>query len=413
MEKRIDAAFANYTPKIEQVPVDKAIRRIAAEDVLSEIDLPPMSISAMDGYGLRSSALKDVSTTNPVKLKIKGSLFPNNLYSKMTAKITDDESAYYVATGAPIPEGCDVIARIEETRLDEKENTITIMQKIPKGKDIAPRGEDISAGQKVLEKGQILNSQNVAMLIGIDKEKISAYAVPKVGIASMGNELRTLEDPNKKGSIVNNYAYMISGFLSELGAHPNLLGIAKDNQDEIAALVQKGVDENDMVITIAGSSVGARDFTPNAILSLKDSKVMFHGMKLVPIRPAGVILVRNKPVVIIPGHAVSATLTFYALVLPILNLLSGLSSSSRRLTLKVRVEGEFFNERPIEALELVSLKKRGDGEYVAMPLGWGSNLIQTLSKANGFLRVKSGQKIATPEEVVVQLFGGSELERIC
>ncbi len=185
------------------------------------------------------------------------------------------------------------------------------------------------------------------MLIGIGKEKIKVFGVPTVGIISIGNELRTLQDPVKGGSIVNNYAHLISGFLSALGAHPILLGIAKDNQEEIAAIVQRGVEECDMVITIAGSSVGARDFTPNAILSLKDSSMMFHGMKLVPIRPAGLALVSSKPVIIVPGHAVSAALTFFALVLPILNLLSGLPPTSRRVLLKAKVEGgEFSNERP-------------------------------------------------------------------
>ena len=118
----------------------------------------------------------------------------------MSAEITDDETAYYVATGAPIPEGCDVVVRIEETKLNEKENTITIMEKIPKGKDIAAKGEDIHAGEMLVERGQILNSQNVAMLIGIGKEKIKVFSVPTVGIISIGNELRTLQDPVKGGS---------------------------------------------------------------------------------------------------------------------------------------------------------------------------------------------------------------------
>ena len=115
MEKRIDAAFANYAPKVEEIPVEESLWRVVAEDVLSGIDLPPADISAMDGYAMRSSALAHASASNPIKFKIKGSLFPSNLYSKMSAEITDDETAYYVATGAPIPEGCDVVARIEET----------------------------------------------------------------------------------------------------------------------------------------------------------------------------------------------------------------------------------------------------------------------------------------------------------
>jgi molybdenum cofactor synthesis domain-containing protein len=412
VEKRIDAAFANYVPRVEEIPVEKGLSRVIAEDVLSGIDLPPADITAMDGYALRSSDLALASASNPIKLKIKGSLFPNNLYSPMSAEISDDETAYYVATGAPIPKGCDVVVRIEETKLDEKENTITIMERIPKGKDIAQKGEDIHVGEILVEKGQILNSQNVAMLMGVGKEKIKVFAVPKVGIISIGNELRTLQDPLKGGGLVNNYAHLTAGFLSALGANPILLGIAKDKQEEIAVIIKKGLEECDMVITIAGSSVGARDFTPNAILSLKDSSMMFHGMRLVPIRPAGVALVGNKPVIIVPGHAVSCTLTFFTLVLPILNHLAGLPQTSRRVMIKAKVEGgEFSNDRPIEALELVSLKKK-EGDYVAVPLGWGSNLIQTLSKANGFVRVKSEQKISESEEVVVQLFGGFELERI-
>ena len=110
-------------------------------------------------------------------------------------------------------------------------------------------------------------------------------------------------------------------------------------------------------------------------------KALFHGVRVVPIKPTGVVMVRGKPVVIIPGHAVSALLTLFTLALPILNALSGLKMQSRKVVISAETKDDIINERPIDALCLVRLEVDAiSGIYRAIPLDWGSNLVSNLSR---------------------------------
>ncbi|MHB8567213.1 MAG: molybdopterin molybdotransferase MoeA [Nitrososphaerales archaeon] len=401
MSERICSAFETHLAPIEVVSAISVQGRVSAEEVVSNVNIPGNKISAMDGYAVRSSDLRSASAANPRRFKVERRKFPGN-----TSLAGNHWATCYVATGAPVPLRFDTVVRVEDTRLEK--DSIVITRAIPSGANVALKGEDVKVGERLIQKGRILNSSDISMLIGIGRKKIAVFKSPVVGILSVGDELKEFGDLTKNKT-VNNYSNLISGYLADHGAHPVSLGIAKDNEKEIASKVRAGCKRCDMVITIAGSSVGAKDYTPNAVLAQEHSRMLFHGVRMVPIRPAGLAMVEAKPVVIVPGHSVSAALTFFVLVLPVLNLITGLGFGSRRVVLDARAVEPFSNERSIEALILTSVKKKGS-HYEASPLPWGSNLISSLTKSNGFVRLDPHQSISGM--VTVQLFGSHELNRI-
>lgn len=428
--KRIQSLSRVFgTRDAEFVRVDQAVGRIAAEEVRSPCDIPERNISAMDGYAIRARDSEKASTTNPVHFKVKGVIYPYSSFSvnstnraKRNIPNVKKGEAYQVATGAPIPVFGDSVVRVEEVRTEEGQ--IVVRRKSPKWKNVSARAEDVKKGDIILRGRRILNPSDVALLIGVGVRKVKTFTLPRIGILSTGNELVEFTDKGRRsfnsrnGIKVNNYSNLLSGYVQSLGAYSVPLRIAKDDSSEICAILKKGLQSCDMVITIAGSSVGKMDLTTEAISSIEGSRILFHGVRLVPIRPAGLALVgsrRPKPVAIIPGHAVSATLAFFVIALPIINMLMGLTPDSRNSFVSARLDRSLTNDRAIDALYLASLstaKNNPRESYIASPVGWGSNVISNLSRSNGFVRLAAHETLRRGEVAKISLFGANEIERV-
>jgi len=397
-----------------------AIGRVSAEDVMSMVAIPSETTAAMDGYAVRWSDLKSASPERPCSLRVKGSIYPG---TPPGAHPLRSGVTYYIATGAPLPKGADSVIRVEEAVRSER-NMIIVRRAIQKGKNVAIRGEDIHGGQRVVRRGQVLDPTDVSLLIGVGRQRIRAYKFPTVGLLSVGNELRefvpaqvNVDHKHRDGRITNNYLNLVSGFVTQFGSEAISLGTCQDDVASVQRAVLSGFEkECDVVFTIGGSSVGRRDNVLNALETVPGARALYHGARLVPIRPSGVVMVRKRPVVIIPGHAVSALLTFFVIALPILNLMSGLSTLSRRVLLTAEAKRDIVNDRAIDALFLVKLeideKSGGTGSYYfAEPLRWGSNLLFNLSQADGFVRLLPRQTIARKQMILVQLFAATPIAK--
>ena len=389
----------------EKVPIDSALGRVSAERVVSPADIPPVSVSAMDGYAIRSVELAQAVGSAPVRFDLVGALHPSSVRPRrpITAR-----RAYYVGTGAPIPAGADAVVKIEETRVDGR--AISVSRPIPKGKNVVPGGDDLRRGEVIVEEGDIVTAASIALLVGIGVGRLRVNRLPRIGILSTGDELAKLgeEEPGKK---VNNYSNLMAGYLRDAGAVPVPIGVAGDTVEKITLAIRGSIGRLDGVLTLGGSSVGERDFTAAAIRAAPRSKEVFHGIRLVPVRPTGLYLVGRKPVVLLPGHCVAAALSFFLTVKPVVNLLSGLEFGSRTTRLAARLAEGIVNPRALGTLFLVRLSE-AEGRYTARPLPWGSNRISSLLRANGFLQLEPRQKLESGAEVVVELLGTQEISRI-
>src|SRR5208283_2970726 len=221
-QKIIDSLAGRPLP-IERVPIDVALGRVSTETIVSPYDVPTVPTSVMDGYAIRSIEISKANASHPVRFNVKGSLYPGSEKPSFPLKGRD---AYYMATGAPVPDGSDAVVKVEETRLVDGQ--VSLSMKIPKWKNIALPGEDIRAGAKVMRKGQIVNAADIALLIEIGFADLSVFRKPKIGILSTGDELTSLSR-KEAGKKVNNYSNLIAGYLTDAGAFSTPLGVAKDD----------------------------------------------------------------------------------------------------------------------------------------------------------------------------------------
>jgi molybdenum cofactor synthesis domain-containing protein len=402
---RIERALSGVGLATERVPVDEALGRVSAESVHSPRDIPNCSSSMMDGYAIRSDDATKADESHPASFKVKGALSPS---SQRPSSELGEFDTYYVATGAPVPPGADAVVKVEESR--RSGTNVVVSFHIQKWKNVALKGEDVHAGDLVVKRGQILNAANIALLIGADRTDIEVVRRPRVGILSTGDELTRLGS-GEVGKKVNNYSNLISGYLSEAGAIPVSLGVAKDERVHITELIERELAQLDALVTIGGSSMGVRDFTPTALMGIPQCGVLFHGVRLVPVRPSGVFMVGTKPVVLLPGHAVSAALSFFLIVRPIVNVLSGLEFGSRSPAVKARISEELSNPRPLGSLALVRLTSV-DKEYSAKPVRWGANLVSSLADSNGYVHLEPYASLEMGQRVTVFLLGANELLRV-
>jgi molybdopterin molybdotransferase len=426
--ERIENLAPCLSHKTENISVEQALKRVCAETARSERDVPFATISAMDGYAICSSELATATFSKPVLFRVKGSIDSADS-SPAPRRITGRE-AYQLGTGAVLPQGADTVVKMEETN-PVNDNCIAIRRRIPQRENVCLQGEDVHRDQVILSKGRILTPADIALLIGAGKNRISVYKEPAVGILSIGDELKPFV--NKSGTeeqggspnfsfrgkrtkkLFNNFCNLISGYLEELRASVTSLGVSKDDPSEIRNAIERNISELDMIITIGASSVGRRDYAFEAISELEDSEAVFHGVRVAPIRPAGLVMIgrrdssKKKPVVILPAHAVSSALAFFLIALPIVNLVSGLEPDSRRLLIRASAQEAFENSRAIDSLLLASVRKDPDGNCYATPLPWGSNLIYALSQANGFVHLRGHERIEKSGLARVELLGYSEL----
>jgi molybdopterin molybdotransferase len=407
IKKKIQSAF--FPIGVESVYVDQALGRVSAETVHSEHDIPGRSISAMDGYAIDSDQTIRASVREPVHFTIKSAPREN-------LGVCANNGSSYVSTGSPLPYDANAVVRIEEARRQGQD--ILVTRRVSKWDNVSMQGEDIRAGDLVLEKSCIINSAKVALLIACSRRKIKVRKIPKVGIISIGAELDAFHHNEDQGresprGKINNYFNLIQGYLANLGLESKLVGIVDDDPKAIRDLINRELEDHDVLITIGGTSVGKSDLTHDAVLLAQDASMIFHGVRVVPIRPAGLASVKNKPVVMLPGHAVSVALSFFMVALPTLNVLCDLPLDARRPVINARALWSVSNDRGIDALELVKIKKANDTlGYCAEPLGWGSNLMSNLSKANGFVHLRAREKVAESDVVKVELLGSAELTRI-
>ncbi len=402
---RIDEALSGIKIESEEVPVDLALGRISAKDVPSPCDIPAVSSSAMDGYALRSCELRDADASHPVVFRVKAKLTPS---SKRPSSKLLGRDAFYVATGAPVPPGADAVVKVEEAR--PQGDQVLISSEVPKWKNIALRGEDVSVGSKIVRRGRMINAADIALLVAAGMESVEVTRRPKVGIISTGDELTSLGS-GEKGKKTNNYSNLVAAYLVEAGATPVPLGVVKDDADDITRMIERTIGSLDALVTIGGSSVGSEDFTTKALENIGGCEELFHGVRLVPIKPTGAFIIGGKPVVLLPGHSVAAALAFFLVVRPIVNLKLGLPSDSGAAKIEARLSAEVVNPRPVGSIFLVRLNYSAGG-YSAIPLRWGSNLVSSLAYANAYLRVPPRTTLEKSRAVEVVLLGVHELSRV-
>jgi molybdenum cofactor synthesis domain-containing protein len=388
----------------ELVPLAEASGRVLARDVFSDVNIPDYDKTFIDGYAINPQETRGASVNTPVAFKVVGKLFPADY---PTAAEVSSGEAFYVACGAPIPKGAAATVKVEETRLCGDQ--IQVLREIKPGEGIIPQGDDVEKDALVLGKGQVLRPQDVGLLASVGVAKAEVFRKPTVAVLSGGDELIRQSQKNSE-RIANNYALVVAGLAIELGASAALLGIMPDSEDKVQAKIGEALAQADIVVTIGGSSVGVKDFVPDAVNSLGKPGVVVQGVSLRAGAVSGFGIVDGKPVVMLPGHVGSCIAGFYLFVAPLISLYAGLEDGGMlpRLTAELT---EPLDSGPQFRFLLVHLK-RSEGKFLAEPVDGGSSALTTIVKSNGYVIVPPHTMLARGCSVEVSLFGKQELSAL-
>jgi molybdopterin molybdotransferase len=388
----------------ETIPLAEALGRVLAKDVFSDVNIPDYDKTFIDGYAINPQETKGASVNTPVTFKVVGKLFPADYPT--TAK-TGSGEAVYVACGAPIPKGTASTVKVEETRLSG--DRIQVIREIKPGEGIVPQGDDVRKGALILKKGQVLRPQDLGLLASVGLTKAEVFKKPEVAVLSGGDELIRQRRKNPE-RIANNYALIVAGLASELGASAAPRGIMADSLDKVQAKIGEALAQADIVVTIGGSSVGVKDFVPDALDSLGNPGVVVQGILLRPGAISGFGIVNGKPVVMLPGHIGSCIAGFYLFVAPLISRYAGLQGEGMLPCLTAELTEEVASGPQFRFL-LLHLT-RAEGKFFAKPVEGGSSALTTVVKSNGYTIVSPHTTLAKGTRVEVNLFGKLELSEV-
>ncbi len=367
----------------ENVMLEDALGRVLAEDVVAPIDIPSFDRAAMDGYAVRSSDVRGASPNNPVILKIIGEASAGKAFKGRLGK----GETVRISTGAPMPEGADAVVMLEYA--EEKDGYVEVIKEVVPGENVSEKGEDVRAGEVVLEEGTILEPQDLAILASLGIKKVKVRRRPRVFVMACGNELVDLvhaQLPLPPGKIVETNRLMIMSSLKKIGAEPIDGGIVGDDISEIMAAISSGLKIADAVVISGGTSVGKGDVVPDAILSL-GGKIIVHGVAISPGKPVALCEVKGKPVICLPGYPVAAFIGFLLFVRPLIDKLLRIRGIRMEKKINAVLSKRVPSKTGIMEFVRVSLVESTDG-LIAEPIRiTGAGVLSSLSKADGFLVV--------------------------
>ncbi|MDY6799731.1 MAG: molybdopterin molybdotransferase MoeA [Bacteroidota bacterium] len=298
-----------YTLETEKVEFIHSLGRILAEDVKSDIEMPPFDKAAMDGYACRRKDLDNVLEIIEV--------IPAGKYPKKEIGVNQCAK---IMTGAPVPEGADCVVPVEIAE-EVEEKTVKVIE-ISNKNNISFQGEDVKKGDKVLEKGIKIGAQHIAVFSAVGYTNVLVYKQPKVGVISTGDEL---VEPQKKPSlsqIRNSNGYQLLAQIESCGAIANYIGIADDTFEDTYEKVNKALSENDIVLLTGGVSMGSFDFVPK-VLEKAGVKIDFDAIAVKPGKPTTFGMAGKKFCFGLPGNPVSSFIQFELLVKPLIYHLMG------------------------------------------------------------------------------------------
>jgi molybdopterin molybdotransferase len=386
--------------KAEEVCVTEALGRITAEAICAPEDLPAFPRSTMDGFSLRAADTFGASEGLPAYFTVIGDV-PMGQPPQASVAIGEAATTY---TGGMLARNADAVVMVENTQQVDAD-TIEVVRPVAPGENVSQVGEDVKQGELILPAGRLMRPQDLGGLTALGITHIRVARRPRVAVLSMGDEVVSPEARPAPGQIRDINSYTVAALVQQAGGIPITLGVVRDDYADQLAAARAGLEQADVLVFSAGSSVSVRDLTADIINNLGQPGVLVHGLSLRPGKPAIVGLVEGKPVFGLPGNPVSAMIVFDLLVRPALYYLCGCAPPPSPPTTTARLSQNIASAPGREDYVPVRLTTETGHHKLAHPVFGKSNLIYTLIRADGLVRVpldKAG--LYAGEEVEVKLF---------
>jgi molybdopterin molybdotransferase len=378
-----------------RIPLDDALDSVLAEDVVSRLDIPAWTNSAMDGYAVRGEDVRGATEARPVSLRVVEQLPAGRFPEKVIGR---GECAR-IFTGAPLPRGADSVIRQEDTDLGAA--TVLVLKDRDAGVNIRRTGEDIRKGATVLTAGTELGPAQLGVLASLAVAHPLVYRRPRVAILGSGDEIVDIDQPEEILSgrkIASSNTHTLVALVRRAGGEPVNLGIAGDTPDSLREYLARAMD-CDLLVTTAGISVGEHDFV-RSVLEELGGELRFWKLRMRPGAPVGFGLLGRMPWIGLPGNPVSTMVTFELFVRPAIRRMMGHRLPFRR-TVSVRVAEPIKLKPKLQHFLRGIVTEGPNGPEARLTGAQGSGILTSMTLANALLIVPEGQ-FETPLGATVQ-----------
>ena len=379
----------------ESLPVREALGRVLAEEVVSPINVPSHTNSAMDGYAVRA---EDLPNEGVREFPVPGTSWAGRPWLQPI----ESGQAVQIMTGGMMPEGADTV--VMQEHVEREGDTVRIGSGHKPGQNVRSAGEDLATGQLVMAAGKRLTAADIGVLASIGLGEVSVFRRLKVAFFSTGDELRAVGEPLAPGDIYDSNRYTLYGMLKKLDVEIIDMGVVRDQRDLIEQAFTDAAAQADAIITSGGVSVGEADFVKETLEKL--GSMSFWKIAMKPGRPVTFGNINNAMFFGLPGNPVSVMVTFFQFARPALLKMTGETGASGAYTLSARTTtalrkrpGRFEFQRGV-------LEQTAPGEFSVRSAGaQGSGILRSMSEANCFILLDPDcTSVATGEQVVVQPF---------
>lgn len=382
-----------------EVPLAEAYGCVLPEPIIATEPMPAFESSAMDGFAVRAADVANASIGEPVDLHIAGRAA---IGQRPDVSVGPGEAAR-IATGAPIPEGADTIVPIEDVEMsiaDEAAGVVHILRASPPRKHLRPAGEDVRPGDLLVPAGTRLAAPELGILAAAGVAKPSVHPRPRIVILSTGDELVGPADEPGFGQVRDSNSVMLQAAIRDAGAQPFVAGIVRDDVDSLREMILASATQADAFVTSGGVSVGDRDVVKAAFRN--SGEVDLYKVAMQPGMPQAFGMVEGKPFFGFPGNPVSTFVSFEVFLRPAILRMAGRRDLFRPEVV-ARLEETIVGPRFKTQFVRVHVRRIEGGAFVARPTGGrGSNLLATVTRANGLAVIPSGIETA-PEGTKVRV----------
>ncbi|MGH7388860.1 MAG: molybdopterin molybdotransferase MoeA [Candidatus Rokuibacteriota bacterium] len=387
VEEALEQILSRVRPLTgERVDVRATLGRVLAEPIVSGREIPPWANSSMDGYAVRAADTAHAPVALAVVTRVSAGDTPGR-------RLGAGEAAR-IFTGAPLPAGADTV--IPQEDVEATGATVRVTRPVATGAYVRPRGEDVRAGDPVLEPGQVIGPAEIGLLATLGRSPVLVHRRPRVAVLSTGSELVDLGGEPGPWQIPNTNTYSLMAQVTDAGGEPTNVGVAADRLEIIEERLRWATSA-DVLISSAGVSVGEADLVREALVRT-GAQLHLWQVSMRPGKPITFGTLGPRLVFGLPGNPVSAMVTFELFVRPALLAMGG-HRRLHRPRLRARALDPIANPGRRRGYLRVTLARDGD-EYGARLTGeQGSAILRSMVLADG-LAVVPGDTVVQKGETV-------------
>ncbi|MCU7906869.1 MAG: molybdopterin molybdenumtransferase MoeA [Candidatus Thiodiazotropha sp. (ex Epidulcina cf. delphinae)] len=392
-----EAILANINPILttQRLALRDALGRVLAEEIVSPVDVPGHTNSAMDGYAIAGSDLPEQEYRD---LALIGTAIAGMPFSQSCRP----GECVRIMTGAPMPTGTDTVVMQEQVSLID-DRQVRIGKEHRSGQHVRQAGEDIAQGSVVLTPGKQLAPADLGVMASLGFSEVGVKRRPRVAFFSTGDELRSIGEPLSEGEVYDSNRYSLYGMLKRADVELLDLGIVKDDPEALKRAFLTAAEATDLVVTSGGVSVGEADYTKRILQQL--GEIHFWKIAMKPGRPLTFGRLENSLFFGLPGNPVAVMVTFYQFVLPALHYLA---SGTPYLPFTLPAVSGFEIRKQPGRFEFIRgiLSRQADGSLTVNSVGQqGSGILTSMSRGNCFILLPEPcDGVSSGDAVTVQPF---------